>query len=1051
MPHNRFRRIPIFRCLLAMAAIWGGGAPPTSADPLEYNRDIRPILSRNCFNCHGPDSAARKAGLRLDDRDAALAERAIVPGDPDASALVARIFADDANDLMPPPESKLGLTDAQKDTLRRWIAEGAAYEPHWAFQTPSPPDMPQAPGAPTAIDAFIRARLAEEGLSPAPEAPKETLIRRVALDLTGLPPTLEEIDAFLADTAPDAYERMVDSYLNRPAYAEHMAARWMDVARYADTYGYQNDKETSVWPWRDWVIRAYADNMPFDAFARWQIAGDLLPNPTQDQRLATAFNRLHRQTNEGGSVLEEFRVAYVSDRMETFATAFLGMTMNCAKCHDHKYDPISQRNYYELSAFFSNIDESGMYSHFTNVIPSPSMHVYADGEKERHDALLAAIEEREAALEPAAVAAEDRLAAWRADPNRDAPAPAPVIDLPLDAIAEGKTPNAANAETQATLSLGPEPVAGPEGQALRFNGDNGVDLEDIAAAFDRHQPLSFSLWLKTPRHAPRYVVFHRSMAAEDAANRGYEFMLLDGKPTFSLCHFWPGNAIQVQALEPLPEQVWTHCAITYDGSSRAAGVAIYINGEPIALDVVRDNLKETLLYEGETVKPPLQLAKRFRDNGFKGGQIDAFQAFNRRLTPLEVAHVAGRSNIVAEADHRAGADAPDAALREYYLHAIDTPYREALATLQQARQAEQEFIAGVQEIMIMEEMAEVRPAYFLERGEYHLRGEEVRPATPEAILPMDGDLPRNRLGLAGWLFDPDNPLAARVAVNRLWTQCFGQGLVKTQEDFGVQGALPSHPELLDYLAVEYRESGWDTRAMLKRIVMSAAYRQDSRADETLRDRDPENTLLARGPRHRLSAEQIRDHALASSGLLVAKAGGPSAKPYQPDGLWREVSSASYTPDTGDGLYRRSMYTFIKRTMPPPSLLAFNATNREVCVMRRETTVTPMQALVLLNDPQYIEAARVLAADVLAGANTEEAIRAMFRRLTSRVPDSVELEILTRAFAEQEALFAAEPDGARAYISTGEKPAPEGADPARLAAATAVAQAIMNHEEFQVKQ
>jgi len=1035
----------------AIAVLFAGivTAPAFAGGTLKYNRDIRPIIAKHCFACHGPDSAARKADLRLDRPEDPSALKALLPGNPDASPLVARIFSEDPDECMPPPEAKLELTEAQKATLKQWVAEGAAYEKHWAFIPPVRHTPPV--DAPTPIDAFTRAALAEQGLAPAPEADKEVLIRRVAMDLTGLPPTLAEIDAYLRDSSPAAYETMVDSYLNRPAYAERMASQWLDVARYADTYGYQNDKENEVWPWRDWVIRAFEQNLPYDEFVRWQLAGDLLPNATQDQRLATAFNRLHRQTNEGGSVLEEFRVAYVSDRTETFATAFLGLTLGCAKCHDHKFDPLSQENYYELSAYFSNIDESGMYSHFTKVIPSPSMYVYKDGEKERHESLLQAITQQEAAIPAAQKSAAERFDTWKADLNRQVTVPKATIDIPFETVADDKSPNIAKEESQATLSQSPETVIGPEGNALRFNGDNGVDLLDKSTAFERYQPFSFSLWLKTPKRAPRYVVFHRSMAAEDAANRGYEFLLIDGKPTFSLCHFWPGNAIQVQTRDAIPENVWTHVAITYDGSSRASGVTIYVNGEAHALDIVRDALKETILYEGEEENPPLQLAKRFRDTGFKGGQIDSFKGFDRCLSELEILSISGRVNLLAEVDLRATRSHQNTMLFDYYLRAVDAPYREALAALETTRKEEQDFIAGIQEIMIMEEMADARPAYFLDRGEYNHPKHQVYPGVPEEIYPMPAGLSQNRLGLVEWLVDPQNPLTARVEVNRLWQQCFGRGLVKTQEDFGVQGALPSHPELLDYLAIEFIDSGWDIKAMLKRIVLSEAYRQDSYANPELLERDPENALLARGPRHRLTAEQIRDNALASSGLLVPKTGGPSAKPYQPEGLWKETSSAAYTPDTGEGLYRRSLYTFIKRTMPPPSLLTFNATSREVCVVRRESTVTPMQALVLLNDPQYIEAARVLATEAISTGETTVWITNVFRRLTSRMPDEVELRILSNAFAAQEALFASDPDGAKAYLAYGEKPVPEGMDPVQLAAATAITQAIMNHEEFQVKQ
>jgi hypothetical protein len=626
-----------------------------------------------------------------------------------------------------------------------------------------------------------------------------------------------------------------------------------------------------------------------------------------------------------------------------------------------------------------------------------------------------------------------------------------VVDLPLDSQAEGKTRNMAAEGSEATLPRAPETVPGPEGGALLFNGDNGLELTTAAAAFDRYQPFSFSLWLRTPDHGARYVVFHKSMAAEDAANRGYEFLLLEGKPTFSLCHFWPGNAIQVQA-EAIPVNTWTHCAITYDGSSRADGLTIFINGARVPLTVVRDGLKKTLLYESESdvSKPPLQLAMRFRDAGFRGGRIDSFRVFNRRLSALEAASLAGRTNLAAEVDRLVNSSPQSGELAEYYGETVDAPLREQLAALEAARKDEADFIGGVREIMTMTEMAEVRPAYRLERGEYNHRAEIVQPGVPNDILPMDPALPPDRFGLAQWLTDPKHPLTARVAVNRFWQGLFGQGLVKTQEDFGTRSLPPAHPELLDKLALDFIESGWNVKALLKQIVMTAAYRQDSAADPALLERDPENVLLARGPRHRMSAEQIRDNALASSGLLVLKQGGPSVKPYQPEGLWKDGATSSYKPDTGEGLYRRSLYTFIKRTMPPPSLLTFNATGREYCIVRRESTMTPLQALVLLNDPQYIEAARVLAADALAGSG-DAWIGAVFRRLTGRAPDGEELRILTAAFDEQAALFSGDPEGAKAYVTIGEKALPEGADPVRLAAATALAQAIMNYEEFQVKQ
>lgn len=1032
--------------LASAPLVWG-----QAADVPTYNQDIRPILSKNCFTCHGPDSAARKADLRLDVREDAVAEEAIVPGDATASALVARILTEDPNDVMPPPETKLSLTAAQKETLQRWIAAGAPYEKHWAFIPPEAPEIPAISNTTSPVDALVRERLNRLGLSSNPEASRETLIRRVAFDLTGLPPTLEEIDAFLSDPSPTAYETMVDRYLARPAYGEHMAGLWLDVARYADTYGYQNDRESNVWPWRDWVIDAFNANMPYDQFVTEQVAGDLLPGATQSQRLATAFNRLHRQTNEGGSIDEEFRVAYVADRSETFSTAFLGLTMSCARCHDHKFDPLSQKNYFQLFAFFDSIDESGMYSHFTNAVPSPSMFLYRNDEEARHKALRVAILEAEEALEQTETAAADRFAAWRGDGERAVPVPTPVVSLSFETIEEGKTPDGA-AERSASLTRGPAQVTGPVGQALQFDGDDGVSLQDKAAGFDRYQPVSFGIWVRSSKQVPRQVIFHRTKAAEDAASRGYELLLLDGKPTFSLCHFWPGNAIRVQATESLPLDTWTHLAVTYDGSSRAHGVTLYVNGKEVPTEVVRDGLAKTILYEGEE-DTPVQLAMRFRDKGFKGGRLDEFTIYDRCLTSLEVASVAGQGNLIAAVEQRIATGEDDGALQDYYARVVDEPFQAAHAALTSAREEEAKFAGSLQSVMVMEEMEGGRTAYLLERGEYNHRGAEVGPGTPESILPMPEDLPQNRLGLAQWLVHPDNPLTARVAVNRLWQQCFGRGIVKTQEDFGTQGALPSNPALLDYLAIRFVDSGWDMKALLREIVCSATYKQASETTPELLERDPDNAFLARGPRIRLRAEQIRDNALASAGLLVPKVGGPSVKPYQPEGLWKESSGQVYTPSEGEGLYRRSLYTFIKRTVPPPSMLNFNATSREVCLVRRESTVTPLQALVLLNDPQYVEAARVLAATTLPEANggDEAWVTTMFRRLTGRSPDDAEKEILRSALAAQREEFARDPEGAAAYLSTGTQPIPEGVDGPQLAAGTALAQAIMNFEEFQVKQ
>ncbi len=1062
--------------IVAASMGWGDGAP------VDFNRDVRAILADNCFHCHGRDANHRKAKLRLDIREEAVAAGAIVPGDAAASELVRRIRATDG-DRMPPVDSKRSLTPEQIETLTRWVAEGAAYQPHWAFipvgETPVP-EVKDAAWPRNGLDAFIVERLEREEIAPSAEADKETLLRRVTLGLTGLPPTLSEIDAYLADTSPEAYEKVVERLLAAPAYGERMALDWLDVARYADTFGYQNDVESRVWPWRDWVIGAFNANMPYDQFITWQLAGDLIPDATDESRLATAFNRLHRQTNEGGSIPEEFRVEYVADRTRTFSTAFLGLNMECARCHDHKFDPISQKEYYETFAFFDDIDECGLYSHFTPATPTPAMVLMTDADRALQKAHEDVITAANAKMDEERKLARERFIAWLKDPARALPVAAPVIHLPLDEMAEGKTANAAQAEKAATVeSEGVTLVEGVAGQAMTFSGDHALAVPD-GGQFERTQPFSLSLWVKTAAHAEHLVVAHCTTASLDAGSRGYELLLEHGRPTFGLTHFWPGNAIRVEARDAIPVNQWVHVGVTYDGSSSAAGVALYVNGVTAAVDVVRDGLTRTILYESG--QPSLTFAARFRDTGFTGGAIDELQVFDRALTKVEMECLSwccsqSLADTTGDADEsklsstsplppfEGGEESPlhrrlrervashhadvDEELFEYFLSAVDQPYRDALAVLRAARDAENAFVSALPEIMVMRDLPAPRVAHVLARGAYDAPAEAVEPDTPESIMPFSPELPRNRLGLAQWVTDPKNPLTARVAVNRYWQMFFGRGLVETQEDFGTQGRPPTHPELLDWLAGEFVQSGWDVKALHRLIVTSATFRQDSNPRDELMERDPANALLARGPRLRLPAEVVRDEALAASGLLVAKVGGPSVKPYQPGDLWKDASQVTYVEDTGEGLYRRSMYTYWKRTVPPPTMLTFDAPTREFCQVRREVTATPLQSLILLNDVQYVEAARVLAAKVMAVEGVDARLTMAFRELVGRHPDVEEAEILRAAYEEQAALYAGNVEGAAAYASAGAAVKSETQDAAELAAMTAVAQMIMNLNEFVV--
>jgi hypothetical protein len=1021
--------------MLLPAAMPQCAGPVCAADDIEFNRDIRPILSENCFRCHGPSSASREAELRLDQRESAVERGAIAPGKPDESELVRRIFADDPDEVMPPPSTKKSLTTAQKDLLRRWIAAGAEYQPHWAFiPVPAEAPVPQ-PADPqhwirNGIDAFVLARMQSVEVQPAEEAPRERWLRRVTFDLTGLPPTLAEIDAFLADTSADAYDKVVERLLGSPAYGERMAGDWLDAARYADTFGYQSDRDTHLWPWRDWVIRAFNQNVPYDRFITWQIAGDMLEHPTREQRLATAFNRLHRQTNEGGSIEQEFRIEYVADRVRTMGLAFLGLTLECARCHDHKYDPVSQKEYYQLTAFFNNIDEHGLYSHFTETAPTPTLNLYEGDQEARHVDLLARIEAKEAELDRVRQSARERF-----DQLTEA---APVV--PPEAVATFTFDDLQPAGDY-------KPVPGKAGQAIEFGGDDAFVCKDVGA-FGRTTPFSLALWVRPMEHHPRLVVVHRSRAAEDSAFRGYSLVLDDGHPVMSLIHFWPGNAIQVRAKNPIPTGEWTHLAVTYDASSRAAGLRVYVNGRPVDCEIVRDKLTRDIIHRAEwgdydAGGVQLSLGARFRDSGFKNGAIDDFRVFDRELSPPEVSLVAGTE---ASADTESGL--------AHYLLRSDAGYQAVAAELQKLRTEENDLIGQVKQIMVMEELPYRRLTYLLARGAYDAPRDPVSPDTPAGIFPMPEEYPRNRLGFAKWLIDARNPLTARVAVNRFWQIFFGRGLVATSEDFGSQGQLPTHSELLDWLARRFVDTGWNVRELCRLIVLSSTYRQSSTPrDPKLYETDPDNLLLARGPRHRLSAEQVRDNALAVSGLLVSTVGGPSVFPYQPAGLWEESGTGkSYHQSTGEGLYRRSLYTFWRRTSPPPTLTAFDAPSREYCIARRELTATPLQALALLNDPQFAEAARVLGEKLIKqhGDDIAARVTTAFRLLTSRVPTERERDVLVNLYQRQRTRFDSRADEATQYVSTGEAPRDATLDPIDHAATTALVQALMSFDECTMK-
>lgn len=1016
-----------------------------AAEKLQFNRDIRPILSDKCFACHGNDKNKRSVDMRLDVRDSAVRERALVPGKPDESLALERITSNDPDIVMPPPHAKLGkLTPEEIAKIRQWIAEGAEYEPHWSFIPLKPVAIPNN-GETSPIDAIVKDRLSLRGLKPQPEADKTTLLRRVTFDLTGLPPMPAEVEAFLADQSPDAYEKVVDRLLKSEAYGERMAVDWLDVSRYADSYGFQVDRERDVWAWRDWVIQAFNANMPFDRFVTWQIAGDILPDATDEQILATAFNRLHQQETEGGSVEEEYRVEYVCDRVQTFATAFLGLTLECARCHDHKFDPVTQKEFYGLFALFQNIDEAGLYAYFTPSPPTPTLWLTDQNGKDRLKALRQKVAELEQAGPALKESRREEFAKWLAARPAEIALPGELARFSFDAVDGGKLANTVAADKPANLG-GNKLVEGKIGQAVEFTGDDALQTD--FGNFHRHEPFSVSLWIKTPDEKERAVIFHRSAAWTDAASRGYEVLIINGRLRWSLIHFWPGNAISIEAKEKLPVNEWVHVVVSSDGSSRADGLRLVINGQPANANVLKDKLTKEITGGGNG-GDNIKLGERFRDSGFKQGQIDDLRIFGRALSPLEELATfdpaAANQLLHKPADQLT--DAERGKLFDYYLSAVDDAGKNHLAALTATRAEETQFAEGIREVMVMQELPEPKKSYVLFRGEYNHRRDEVPPTVPAALGLWSDDAPQNRLGLARWLTDRKHPLMARVTVNRLWQSVFGIGLVKTSEDLGSQGSPPVYPEVLDWLALRFIDSGWDVKGLMKTIVMSQTYRQRSLADTQTMADDPDNLLLARGPRFRLSAEMIRDNVLASAGLLVQRVGGGPVYPYEMSESFKPAA-----PTGGDGVFRRSIYTQWRRTGPPPALLAFDAPRRAVCTAKRERTDSPLQPLILLNGVQYVEAARVLGEKLQQDAKGDVAVMIQqgFLRCLSRKPDAKEIEILTRLYREQLAYFTEHAAEAENLLKIGSTPRQADIPVPQAAAAMVLAQALLNHDEAVVK-
>jgi hypothetical protein len=953
------------------------------AQEIVFNRDIRPILSDSCFPCHGPDAKNRQAELRFDLAESALAtrdgRRAIVPGNVQQSELIRRVTSRDPDEQMPPPGSGHALARQQIDKLEKWISSGAKWEKHWSLIPPLQPQLPLVhltQDLHQPLDAFVVARLEKENLQPSPTADKPTLLRRASFDLTGLPPTNAEIRAFQLNRAPDAYEQTLDRLFASPRYGEQMARPWLDAARYADTSGYQSDGERHMWRWRDWVIEAYNRGMPFDQFTIEQLAGDLLPGATLEQKIATGFHRNHRGNAEGGIIPEEYAAEYVADRVETTGTVWLGLTIGCARCHDHKFDPLPIRDFYSLAAFFNNVPEKGRAVKVGNSPPfiaAPTKVQVA----------------QQMALRLQRLQAHDQCQALQEQFNSEQVAwEKKKGDLPAHYLPER--------DLFKSWPLGEKP----------FTGDRVIDAGDIAdfGYFDKFT-LSARVWFDGKATGGTIV----SRMTDVPEGDGYQLAIVGGRLQLNLVKRWLDDSTRVQTEHPLPLGPWVplgrwmHVAATYDGSRTAAGIKLYVDGMPRATEVLLDELNQTF-----NTKQPLRIgggggpAANFR------GQLKDVRIAATELDADEIAWLATAETLteIRDIDWKERTRGQSRKLREYFLaNAASVELRDAQRKELAAIAKLKAFDESLPTVMVLEEMEKPRDTFILLRGQYDQPGERVTYGVPAALPALPKDAPRNRLGLAQWLVSKDHPLTSRVQVNRIWQLHFGTGLVKTAEDFGSQGEWPSHPELLDWLAIEFPAHGWDVKWLQRQLLTSSTYRQQSRTSPEMAERDPENRLLARGPRQRLSAEQIRDQALFTSGQLVEQIGGPSVKPLQPPGLWKELTGAAdYEPGTGADLYRRSLYTFWKRTIAPPNMTALDAPSREFCTVRTSRTNTPLQALTLLNETTFAGAAEGLARRVLS-QDEDDGARLVwaFQACTSRQPTYQEVGILLQALERQRTL------------------------------------------------
>lgn len=1033
--------------LIAVCWVTLGGAEET----IKYNRDIRPILSDRCFFCHGPDEHERKGDLRLDIREAAIENGSLVPGDVENSDIVYRLFTDDDDDLMPPRKSHKTMSAKEKELIVEWIKQGAEYEASWSLVAPAKSEI-SSKAKP--IDHFIDKHLARAGLGFSKEADPRTLIRRVSFDLCGVPPHPSEVGNFLKDVESlgidKAYSSLVDRLLASPAYGERMTMSWLDVARYGDSSVMHADGPRQMWPWRDWVINAYNTNKPFDEFTIEQLAGDLLPNATIDQKVASGFNRNHATSDEGGAFAEELRVEYIVDRVRTTSNVWMGLTMECAQCHDHKYDAISQKEYYEFFAFFNNNQDPGMQSRKGN--QSPVVKVVGKEQQKELDVLAKKVAEEKANLAKYKTSNQSKCDAWVEAKVKALAESGDALDTNQRGLKYKFGIDSENKKVKeesgaiVSLSTGVFQTDKRDGQqALKLDGKTAYAC-DTAPNFKAGEPFSFGVWVK-PMNDSGGAIF----AQMDVDNKfsGYDLWMQARQIGIHIISSWSNDAVKVVSAEKLKAGVWHHVVVTYDGSKKAAGVEIYINNKKAKKKIEADRLIGSI----ET-KVPFKIGSRSKGNYWKGA-VDDIRIYNRVLSKSEIANLhsnAIQKILLTEPSKRTKKQTDT--LREHYFATQDEQFRKISESHQKLVKQQTKLNNGLVTSMMMADNPpnRKRKTYILDRGAYDapLKDQEVFPNVPAMLPKLPETEQKNRLVLAQWLTSKEHPLTARVTINRYWMMLFGEGLVRTAGDFGAQGVPPIHPELLDYLAVDFVESGWDVKRMIKQIVMSRTYRQSSKRLPNQIKGDPENLLLSRSPRFRLSGEMIRDNALLVSGLLVEKVGGKSVKPYQPVNIWNEVSLSKglrYSQDKGENLYRKSIYTYWKRSAPMPNLSILNVPSRETCVIQRPRTNTPLQALVTLNDPQFVEAARHFAQRLLLMEKDDaKRIDLAFEICLARPASEKEQQIISSTLIKFKRHFLDRPESAESLIKVGDSPVDNQFDGKKLAAWTVIAQMILNLDE-----